>query len=29
VFGQVTEGIDVVHAIARGDAMEKVTIERP
>jgi peptidyl-prolyl cis-trans isomerase B (cyclophilin B) len=29
VFGQVTEGIDVVHAIAPGDVMEKVTIERP
>lgn len=29
VFGQVTEGLDVVHAIARGDVMESVTIERP
>ena len=28
VFGQVTEGIDVVHAIERGDVMESVTIER-
>ena len=28
VFGQVTEGLDVVHAIARGDVMESVTIER-
>jgi peptidyl-prolyl cis-trans isomerase B (cyclophilin B) len=29
VFGQVTEGLDVVHAIARDDAMESVKIERP
>jgi peptidyl-prolyl cis-trans isomerase B (cyclophilin B) len=28
VFGQVTEGLDVVHAIARDDVMESVTIER-
>jgi peptidyl-prolyl cis-trans isomerase B (cyclophilin B) len=28
VFGQVTEGLDVVHAISRGDVMNKVTIER-
>lgn len=28
VFGQVTEGLDVVHAIGRGDAMESVRIER-
>lgn len=29
VFGQVTEGLDVVHAIRMGDVMESVTIERP
>ena len=29
VFGQVTEGIDVVHSIARDDVMESVKIERP
>ncbi len=29
VFGQVTEGLDVVHAISANDVMEKVTIERP
>jgi peptidyl-prolyl cis-trans isomerase B (cyclophilin B) len=29
VFGQVTEGMDVVHAIKVGDVMESVTIERP
>jgi peptidyl-prolyl cis-trans isomerase B (cyclophilin B) len=29
VFGQVTEGLDVVHAISRDDVMETVTIERP
>jgi peptidyl-prolyl cis-trans isomerase B (cyclophilin B) len=29
VFGQVTEGLDVVHAISRGDVMDSVTIERP
>lgn len=29
VFGQVTEGLDVVHAIERGDVMESVRIERP
>lgn len=28
VFGQVTEGLDVVHSISRGDVMESVTIER-
>jgi peptidyl-prolyl cis-trans isomerase B (cyclophilin B) len=28
VFGQVTEGLDVVHATQRGDVMESVTIER-
>jgi peptidyl-prolyl cis-trans isomerase B (cyclophilin B) len=28
VFGQVTEGLDVVHAISRNDVMESVTIER-
>jgi peptidyl-prolyl cis-trans isomerase B (cyclophilin B) len=28
VFGQVTEGIDVVHSVAVGDVMESVTIER-
>jgi peptidyl-prolyl cis-trans isomerase B (cyclophilin B) len=28
VFGQVTEGLDVVHAIARDDVMESVKIER-
>ncbi|MDO8914991.1 MAG: peptidylprolyl isomerase [Coriobacteriia bacterium] len=28
VFGQVTEGLDVVHATERGDVMESVTIER-
>ena len=28
VFGQVTEGLDVVHQIGRGDVMESVTIER-
>lgn len=28
VFGQVTEGLDVVHRIGRGDVMESVTIER-
>lgn len=28
VFGQVTEGLDVVHAIGRGDVMESVRIER-
>jgi peptidyl-prolyl cis-trans isomerase B (cyclophilin B) len=29
VFGQVTEGLDVVRSITRGDVMESVTIERP
>jgi peptidyl-prolyl cis-trans isomerase B (cyclophilin B) len=29
VFGQVSEGLDVVHSIARDDVMESVTIERP
>jgi len=29
VFGQVTEGLDVVHAISRDDVMESVKIERP
>ncbi len=29
VFGQVTEGMDVVHSISRNDVMESVTIERP
>jgi peptidyl-prolyl cis-trans isomerase B (cyclophilin B) len=28
VFGQVTEGLDVVHTISRDDVMESVTIER-
>ena len=28
VFGQVSEGLDVVHAISRDDVMETVTIER-
>lgn len=28
VFGQVTEGLDVVHSIEVGDVMESVTIER-
>ena len=28
VFGEVIEGIDVVHAISRGDEMKSVTIER-
>ncbi|MDO8963170.1 MAG: peptidylprolyl isomerase [Coriobacteriia bacterium] len=28
VFGQVTEGLDVVHAISRGDVMQTVKIER-
>jgi peptidyl-prolyl cis-trans isomerase B (cyclophilin B) len=28
VFGQVTEGLDVVHRITRNDVMESVTIER-
>ena len=28
VFGQVTQGLDVVHSISRGDVMESVTIER-
>ena len=28
VFGQVSEGLDVVHAISRDDVMESVTIER-
>jgi peptidyl-prolyl cis-trans isomerase B (cyclophilin B) len=27
VFGQVTQGLDVVHDIARGDVMESVRIE--
>lgn len=27
VFGQVTEGLDIVHAIMQGDVMESVTIE--
>jgi len=27
VFGEVTEGMDVVDAIRRGDVMEKVTVE--
>ena len=27
VFGQVTEGLDVVHAIQRGDVMRSVRIE--
>ena len=29
VFGQVTEGLDVVYQIAVGDVMESVRIERP
>lgn len=29
VFGQVTEGLEVVHSVSRGDVMESVTIERP
>jgi len=29
VFGQVTEGLDVVHKISRDDVMESVRIERP
>jgi peptidyl-prolyl cis-trans isomerase B (cyclophilin B) len=29
VFGEVIEGLDVVHTIERGDVMESVTIERP
>lgn len=29
VFGQVTEGLDVVHKISQDDVMESVTIERP
>jgi peptidyl-prolyl cis-trans isomerase B (cyclophilin B) len=29
VFGQVTEGLDVVHSITRDDVMESVRIERP
>ncbi len=28
VFGQVTEGLDVVHAIEAGDVMESVRVER-
>jgi peptidyl-prolyl cis-trans isomerase B (cyclophilin B) len=28
VFGQVTDGLDVVHSIARDDVMESVKIER-
>ncbi len=28
VFGQVTEGLDIVHTIAIGDVMESVRIER-
>jgi peptidyl-prolyl cis-trans isomerase B (cyclophilin B) len=27
VFGQVTEGLDIVQAIMQGDVMESVTIE--
>jgi len=29
VFGQVVEGMDVVHAIAVGDVMRSVCIKRP
>lgn len=29
VFGQVTEGLDVVHSISANDVMESVKIERP
>jgi len=29
VFGQVTEGLDVVHSITRDDVMTSVAIERP
>ena len=28
VFGRVTEGLDVVNAIRKGDRLEKVTIIR-
>jgi peptidyl-prolyl cis-trans isomerase B (cyclophilin B) len=27
VFGKVTQGLDVVHQLARGDKMEKVTVD--
>jgi peptidyl-prolyl cis-trans isomerase B (cyclophilin B) len=29
VFGQVTDGLDVVHTIQRGDVIESIRIEQP